>query len=82
MFMHEAIVAATFCPNIVLELSSLLPHQVLEVLKHVPASRLMIGSDLPENTGMEMGKILTLAAPDDVKRSILNGTGCRVFCES
>jgi predicted TIM-barrel fold metal-dependent hydrolase len=79
IFVHDAILAATFCPNIVLELSSLMPHQVLEVLAHVPADRLMIGSDLPENISTEIGKILTLAIPDEQKRSILCTTGCRVF---
>ncbi len=79
IFVHEAILAALFCPNIVLEMSSLMPHQVMEVLQHVPAERLMIGSDLPESTGTEIGKILTLAVSDDEKRSILNGTACRVF---
>jgi uncharacterized protein len=79
VFVHEAILAALFCPNIVLELSSLMPHQVLEVLASVPADRLMIGSDLPENTGTEIGKILTLEIPDTDKRSILYGTGERIF---
>jgi predicted TIM-barrel fold metal-dependent hydrolase len=79
LLLHEAIVAAVFCPNIVLELSSLMPHQVHEVLASVPASRLMIGSDLPENTGVEIGKILTLDASDEQKRSILCGTASRVF---
>ena len=79
MFVHEAILAAAFCPNIVLELSSLMPHQVLEVLAKTPAGRLMAGSDLPENTGVEFEKILTLAVSDEEKRSILNGTACRVF---
>jgi uncharacterized protein len=79
IFVHEAILAATFCSNIVLELSSLMPHQVLEVLAYVPADRLMIGSDLPENIPTEIGKILTLAIPDEQKRSILCTTGCRVF---
>ena len=79
IFVHEAILAALFCPNIVLELSSLMPHQVLEVLAHVPADRLMAGSDLPESMGTEIGKILTLAVSDDAKRSILSGTACRIF---
>lgn len=56
----EAITAAVFCPNIYLELSTLLPHQVLEVVGHVPATRLMIGSDLPENSSIEFEKILGL----------------------
>ena len=79
IFVHEAILAALMCPNVVLELSSLMPHQVLEVLSQVSADRLMIGSDLPENAVVEFGKILTLAVEDDVKRSILSGTACRVF---
>src|SRR6185369_11397761 len=41
----EAIVAARVCPNIYLELSSLMPHHILEVMKYVAASRLLIGSD-------------------------------------
>lgn len=81
IFVHEAIVAALFCPNIFLELSSLMPHQVLEVLKHVPSHRLMIGSDLPESVGTEIGKILTLDVADEDKRNILNGTASSIFHE-
>ncbi len=79
IFVHDAMLAAVFCPNIVLELSSLMPHQVLEVLSQVPAERLMIGSDLPENLDLEMGKILGLPVPDEQKRWILGGTACRLF---
>ena len=42
IFVHDAMLAAVFCPNIVLELSSLMPNSVLEVLAYVPADRLMI----------------------------------------
>ena len=79
IFVHEAIVAAAFCPNITLEVSTLMPHHVLEVLAQVPASRLMAGSDLPENLETEIGKILTLDIPADAKREILSGTASRVF---
>jgi predicted TIM-barrel fold metal-dependent hydrolase len=79
IFVHEAILAAMFCPNIVLEMSSLMPHHVMEVLAEVPASRSMIGSDLPENTATEIEKILMLDCSDDQKRAILAGTACRVF---
>lgn len=79
IFVHEAILAALFCPNIVLELSSLMPHQVLEVLAHVPADRLMAGSDLPESVGTEIGKILVLDVSEASKQAILSGTACRVF---
>jgi predicted TIM-barrel fold metal-dependent hydrolase len=79
LLVDEAIVAALFCPNIYLELSTLLPHQVLDVLAHVPSSRLMIGSDLPENVNSEMGKILNLDIDDADKRNILSQTALRIF---
>ena len=75
----EAIVAAGVCPNIYLELSSLMPHLVLEVMTHVPASRLMIGSDLPESVDAEISKIIGLPITDDQKREVLWGTAARLF---
>ena len=82
IFFHEAIVSALFCPNILLELSTLMPHQVLEVLQHVPSDRLMIGSDLPENVDTEISKILTLPIAADDKRRILGETALGVFGEA
>jgi predicted TIM-barrel fold metal-dependent hydrolase len=81
IFFHEAVVAAVFCPNILLELSTLMPHQVLEVLMHVPSHRLMIGSDLPENLETEIGKILTLPIGAQARRGILSETALGVFRE-
>jgi len=79
ILVHEAILAALFCPNIVLELSSLMPHHILEVLAHVPGSRLMIGSDLPESLETEIAKIFTLDITAEERRQILGGTAARVF---
>jgi len=79
VLLSDAIVAAVFCPNIYLELSSLMPHHVLEVLTHVPSSRLMIGSDLPESLEVEIGKILGLKVSEEVRRDILWNTACGVF---
>lgn len=79
VFVGEAITAAVFCPNIYLELSSLMPHHVHEVLAHVPASRLMIGSDLPESLETEFGKVFGLTIGEDERRAILYGTGAGVF---
>lgn len=81
IFVHEAIVAASFCSNITLEISSLMPHHVMEVLAHVPAGRLMAGSDLPESLETEIGKVLALEISEAEKREILAGTACRVFGE-
>ncbi len=79
LFYGEAIVAAALFPNIYLELSSLMPHQVLEVLQRVPSSRLMAGSDLPENLSTELTKLLELKVNDEDKRNLLFGTASRVF---
>jgi predicted TIM-barrel fold metal-dependent hydrolase len=78
-FYLEAIVAATVCPNIYLELSTLMPAQVYEVLRHVPASRLMIGSDLPESRQTELRKIAELRVSETERRQILWDTPRRVL---
>ncbi|MBK5291655.1 MAG: amidohydrolase family protein [Acidobacteriia bacterium] len=79
LYALEAIVAACVCPNIYLELSSLMPHHIREVLSHVPASRLMAGSDVPESLETELNKIFTLEIDDADRREILWNTPRRVF---
>jgi uncharacterized protein len=79
LLLGEAILAAKFCPNIWLELSCLMPNHVHEVLHHVGSERLMIGSDLPENVEVEIGKIEGLAVEDHVKRDILWNTPASLF---
>ncbi|MBM3748645.1 MAG: hypothetical protein FJW34_22955 [Acidobacteria bacterium] len=79
LYAAEAAVAATVCPNIYVELSWLAPHQVRMVLEHVPASRLMIGSDLPDNLEAEFSKILGLDLPREAKQDILWNTAAAVF---
>lgn len=79
LLLGEAILAAKICSNIWLELSCLMPNHVLEVLHHVAASRLMIGSDLPENVEVEIRKIEGLAVEDSVKRAILWETAVGLF---
>lgn len=79
LLMGEAIVAAGFCANIYLELSSLMPNHVLEVLAHVEPERLMAGSDLMENTEVEFQKILGLEIGVEAKRKLLAGTALRLF---
>ncbi len=75
----EAAVAAQVCPNLYIELSSLMPHHCTELLSHVDASRLMAGSDLPESLDTEIGKIFTLDITDEERQSILWNTPNRVF---
>ncbi len=75
----EALVAAKVCPNIFLELSSLMPHHMGDILGAIPSERLMIGSDLPESAAVEIGKILGLELPKKSKRDILWNTARRLF---
>lgn len=79
IYAAEAIVAATVCPNIYVELSSLMPHHVREVLVHVPPSRLMAGSDLPDSIATEMSKVLNLEIAAEARRDILWNTARRLF---
>ena len=79
LYVSEAIVAATVCPNICIELSTLTPHQIFQVLEHVPSSRLMIGSDLPECVEAELSKILNLDIPASDKQDILWNTAHAIF---
>lgn len=79
VFMYEAIVAAQVCPNIYLELSSLMPHHVVEVLTFIHPSRLMIGSDGVESLETEVSKIVHLDLPQKEKAQILWTTAHRLF---
>jgi len=75
----ETIVAASLCPNIFIELSSLMPHHILEILRHVPPERLMVGSDLPESVETEMHKVVLMDLAREVKEAILWETGRGLF---
>ncbi len=79
LFMLECAVAADVCPNIYVEVSSLMPHHLAELMHLVPANRLMAGSDLPESVESEIGKIFLISMSDDDRRAILWETGARVF---
>ena len=56
-----------------------MPHHIHEVLAHIPAGRLMIGSDLPESAEVEIGKIAGLDLPGEVRRQILWETAHQLF---
>lgn len=79
LYSLETIVAATVCPNIFIELSSVMPHHIAEIMAHVPASRLMAGSDLPVSVETEIGKILTMEMADSDRREILWDTPAALF---
>jgi predicted TIM-barrel fold metal-dependent hydrolase len=75
----EAIVAAQVCPNLYIDLSSLMPHHALDVLRHVDSSHVMAGSDLPESAHVELGKVAALDLDEEVRRDVLWRTPRRLF---
>jgi predicted TIM-barrel fold metal-dependent hydrolase len=79
LLMLECVVAAEVCSNIYVELSSLMPHHIAELLPRIPADRLMAGSDLPENVATEIGKIFHVEMSDAARRAILWETPARLF---
>jgi uncharacterized protein len=79
IFFQEAIVAASVCPNIWVELSTLMPHHMLDVIKQVGAPRLMIGTDVPESAAIELDKIIHADLPAPDKREILWESPARLF---
>ena len=79
IYAAESVVAALVCPNVYVELSSLMPHHMREVFAHVPSSRLMIGTDVPESSEAELVKVLAYDMPDDSRRDILWRTARKLF---
>lgn len=79
LLMLECVVAAEVCSNIYVELSSLMPHHVAELLPRIPATRLMAGSDLPESVATEIGKLFHVEMSDASRRTILWETPARLF---
>lgn len=75
----EAIVAASFCPNIYLETSTLMPNHVMEVLAHIPANKVMMGTDLSECMHTEIQKLLDLGLNEADLRALLSGTAKTLF---
>jgi predicted TIM-barrel fold metal-dependent hydrolase len=79
LLMLECAVAAEVCQNIFIEVSSLMPHHLAELLQYVPASRVMAGSDLPESVEAEIGKMFSVRMSDEDRRAMLWETGAALF---
>jgi predicted TIM-barrel fold metal-dependent hydrolase len=80
IFFLEAIVAAQVCPNVYIELSSLMPHHITDVVEYIASDRLLIGSDLPESIPAEIGKIVNHRDLTDAqKQDILWNTASGLF---
>ena len=79
LLMLECAVAAEVCANIYVEVSSLMPHHLAELLQYVPAARLMAGSDLPQSVAIEIGKVFSVEMSEADRRDLLWDTGAKLF---
>jgi predicted TIM-barrel fold metal-dependent hydrolase len=79
MFTGPAIVAGEVASNIVLETSWCSPHDIGRAIKALGAERVLFGSDLHFNPGVELAKYRAIGLTDDVLRLTLAENALRVF---
>ena len=79
MFGSEALVAAQVCPNIYLETSWCPVYVVRNFVEKLGSSRLMFGTDNPDNVGVELAKHRALHLSDEDLNQCLGDTARKVF---
>lgn len=79
MFTGAAIAAAEVTPNIVLETSWCSPQDIGRAIRAIGADRIMFGSDLGFNPGVEAAKYESLGLTDSDLGMCLGGTAARVY---
>ncbi len=79
MFGSEALVAAQVCPNIYLEMSWCPVYVVRNFVEKLGSSRLMFGTDNPDNVGVELAKHRALHLSDEDLNQCLGDTARKVF---
>ncbi len=73
VYAAEAGLVATECPNVYLETSWSTPQAIAGYLRTLPVGRVLFGSDLPVNVGVELAKVAA-SAPDPERRASFLGT--------
>lgn len=79
MFTGPAIVAGEVAENIVLETSWCSPHDIGRAIKSLGPERVLFGSDLHFNPGVELAKYHAIGLAEDVLRLTLGENALRVF---
>jgi len=79
VFADEAYIAASECANIYLEVSWTAGFQIKHFVSSLGPERIMFGSDLPENMGVELIKLKSLDLNEDELGWILGKTADTVF---
>lgn len=75
----DAYVVARECPNVYLEPSWCMKDSIGWLVQDLGADRVMLGSDLPTNTHVELEKVRGLRLPKDTEEKVLGGTASRIF---
>jgi predicted TIM-barrel fold metal-dependent hydrolase len=79
VYTPEAFVAAQVCPNIYLEPSWCMAHDVKRMVEQFGANRVMYGGDLPSNVPVELAKFQSLGLSESDYRMCMAGTAIQVF---
>ncbi len=75
----DAYAAAKTCPNLYLEPSWCMKEAIGWLVQDLGADRVMLGSDLPSNTHVELEKVRGLGLPKKDEEKVLGLTAARVF---
>jgi predicted TIM-barrel fold metal-dependent hydrolase len=79
VYTPEAMVAAQVCPNIYLEPSWCMAHDIKQMVERFGAGRVMYGGDLISNVPVELAKFRSLGLSDEQYAMCMGGTVSRVF---
>jgi predicted TIM-barrel fold metal-dependent hydrolase len=79
VYTPEALVAAQLCPNVILEPSWCMPHQIAEMVRSIGAERVLFGSDHLDNVPVELAKFAAIGLDEAQLAAVLAGTATRVF---
>lgn len=75
----DAYAAAKTCGNLYLEPSWCMKEAIGWLIQDLGPGRVMLGSDLPTNTHVELEKVRGLGLPAEAQEAVLGGTAARVF---
>jgi uncharacterized protein len=79
VYVQEALVAATVCPNIFVEPSWCGPNNVKMLVQELGAERMLMGSDQPDNLPVELAKYHAAGLTEAQLERIFSGTARMVF---
>jgi hypothetical protein len=79
MFTAAAIVAGEIAENIVLETSWCSPHDIGRAIRALGSDRVLFGSDLQFNPGVEIAKYEAIDLDDEVMRQTMGRNAIRVY---